>query len=550
MDANSVAFRYAMLGLNCLLTFGSYFCFDMPTVLETKIEEQVIARFTTEVSTYYNLFYTVYAWTNMCMSLVAGVLVDKIGTRSSAFLFLSLCLAGSSLFALGASMTTLGGETCYIMMFIGRFIFGLGGGSITIVQNAITAKWFNGRELAFAFGCTLTISRIGSVINYDTTSLMYQSADFWHPGLGLGITLWFGAALVALSYLAAGGIMLLEHWTPAADVCGTFLVGNKHDESRAPPDKNAKQSLVHEMTQLPAVFWMVCLIITLFYNLIFPWQAVAVDYIKTFYGPGHDNEWASWRASMVYMVSMVLSPFLGAAVDYFGRRDWLAIFGTGLSIPVFLLLGSVNVDPILPLLMLGICYSVCAATLWPTLQLLVDQKMVGRANGIATSMQMLGIGICNIIVGVLKDSNKKMGEYSPECCGADTSASLCYESYGSNNCAYGRYGSCSGVFITDSSGNNVEVTESCVGTNYSPMLIFFLAMASIALICACLLKFMDRHRHMMHIGIRDQKRAFEQHYGYAPKTPKDMTEGKRMVHAALRSGTSLYKPVLDADFLE
>ena len=72
MDPESPAFRYTLLLFNCLLTFGSYYCFDMPTVLESKIEAQVVSGFTTEVSTYYNLFYTIYAWTNMCMSLVAG----------------------------------------------------------------------------------------------------------------------------------------------------------------------------------------------------------------------------------------------------------------------------------------------------------------------------------------------------------------------------------------------------------------------------------------------------------------------------------------------
>ena len=202
LDPGTSTFRYTLLLLNCLLTFGSYYCFDMPTVLESMIEDQVVAKFTSEVSTYYTMFYTIYAWTNMCMSLVAGVLIDKYGTRFSMFLFLTLCLVGASMFALGAILVDISGQSRYIIMFIGRFIFGLGGGSITIVQNTITAKWFKGRELAFAFGCTLTISRIGSVVNYDATSEIYNSVEESHPGLGLGITLFIGAGLVAVSYLA------------------------------------------------------------------------------------------------------------------------------------------------------------------------------------------------------------------------------------------------------------------------------------------------------------------------------------------------------------
>jgi nitrate/nitrite transporter NarK len=34
---------------------------------------------------------------------------------------------------------------------------------------------------------------------------------------------------------------------------------------------------------------------------------------------------------------------------------------------------------------------------------LVEERTVGTANGIATSMQMLGIGLCNVAVGIIKD---------------------------------------------------------------------------------------------------------------------------------------------------
>ena len=105
---------------------------------------------------------------------------------------------------------------------------------------------------------------------------------------------------------------------------------------------------------------------------------------------------------------MVVSPFLGRAVDYVGRRSQLAMFGTALTVPTFLLLArneSTSFEPLPFMLMLGVSYSVCAASLWPSIQLLIDPHTVGTANGVATSIQMLGIGTCNILVGVLKDSS-------------------------------------------------------------------------------------------------------------------------------------------------
>ena len=61
----------------------------------------------------------------------------------------------------------------YIIMFGGRFVFGLGGGAVTIVQNVILAKWFRADELATAFGCVLATSRLASVANYDVTNIIY-----------------------------------------------------------------------------------------------------------------------------------------------------------------------------------------------------------------------------------------------------------------------------------------------------------------------------------------------------------------------------------------
>ena len=69
----------------------------MPSVLEDEITQTVISHASfakSSPNTYYNLFYLVYAWTNMLMSLVAGVLIDRWGVVPCVFLFLSFCIFG------------------------------------------------------------------------------------------------------------------------------------------------------------------------------------------------------------------------------------------------------------------------------------------------------------------------------------------------------------------------------------------------------------------------------------------------------------------------
>jgi fucose permease len=87
----------------------------MPTVLQDEIESQIIQSWAPDNAGFiYNLFYTgfdddssslihtVYAWTNCLMSLLAGFLVDRLGTRKSTILFASLCLVGQVIFSTGA----------------------------------------------------------------------------------------------------------------------------------------------------------------------------------------------------------------------------------------------------------------------------------------------------------------------------------------------------------------------------------------------------------------------------------------------------------------
>ena len=46
--------------------------------------------------------------------------------------------------------------------------------------------------------------------------------------------------------------------------------------------------------------------------------------------------------------------------------------------------------------------------MWPSIPLVVSHSTVGTAMGITTSMQMVGIGICNLVIGEIlgKDYNK------------------------------------------------------------------------------------------------------------------------------------------------
>ena len=51
------------------------------------------------------------------------------------------------------------------MMLVGRVLLGIGGESLGIPQNAMIVKWFYKKEIALPFALTISICRIGNVIN-------------------------------------------------------------------------------------------------------------------------------------------------------------------------------------------------------------------------------------------------------------------------------------------------------------------------------------------------------------------------------------------------
>jgi len=43
---------------------------------------------------------------------------------------------------------------------------------LIVAQSAMLARWFRDKELAFSFGATLTISRLGSLFAFNTGELI------------------------------------------------------------------------------------------------------------------------------------------------------------------------------------------------------------------------------------------------------------------------------------------------------------------------------------------------------------------------------------------
>ena len=184
VDKNKSPLRWLVLVLGCLMMIGSYYCYDIPAALKTQMDSYMY-----DPSNYEFLFsclYSVYSIPNIILPFFGGYFVDTFGVRSCLVIFATLISLGQVIFSIGVETHSWG------VMLLGRLVFGLGGESLTVANSALIADWFKGKELAFAMGINLAISRTGSVIN-NVVSPELTSSE------GINFASWFGASLCLAS---------------------------------------------------------------------------------------------------------------------------------------------------------------------------------------------------------------------------------------------------------------------------------------------------------------------------------------------------------------
>uniref|UniRef100_A0A8C5R290 Lysosomal dipeptide transporter MFSD1 n=1 Tax=Leptobrachium leishanense TaxID=445787 RepID=A0A8C5R290_9ANUR len=392
LDTCRAYYRFLVLFFNCMVSFGSYFCFDIPSVLQDQFQGNLTCHYRTFTNhsracveglgmspQEYNLLYAICAWTTAVVVIMAGFLIDKLGNGFGLFLFSFLTVLGSAIFALGSHFK----GTPYLLplMLTGRLLFGSGNGSLSILQNRVTAFWFKRKELALATSLTISFSRLGSVLNFFFT-LQFNSH------YGIQWTLWGGTILCVLSFLGAIVVSVL-------DIVGVKQLGL--DEAINKESKNVR---VQDVRHLSLQFWLLNLNIMFFYTAVYCFVADASKFIQDKYD-GYDQRTAGYITGAVYDCALVLAAAVGLLIDYIGMRGVLIFLCSVLTLPVFALLAFTYVPPLVSTLWLGVTYSFAAASMWPSIPLLVPHATLGTAMGLTLSAQMIGVGLTNLIVGTI-----------------------------------------------------------------------------------------------------------------------------------------------------
>ncbi len=381
-------YRFTVLLFVSLLSFGSYFAYDIIGAIAPRLIEELGAQRETVGS-----FYTMYSIAAILSVFIGGLLIDKLGTRKASMLFSILVLIGAAIVAFAQSIPVL---------FVGRFVFGAGSEPLIVAQSAILARWFKGKELALSFGIALTVSRLGTLFSFNTGELIAS-----HFG-GYSYALWAAVIFCGISLLANIVYIVMDRR-------GERVLKLK--------EEGAEEKIVFsDIKAFKPSFWYVTLLCVTFYSAIFPFTALSTDFFADKWGIPriaeasggfifqvfnnffHMFSTAGGISSIIIFASMVFAPFAGQLVDKIGKRATLMIIGSLILIPSHLVMGLTDIYPVVPMITLGAAFVLVPAAMWPSVPLIVDKNRVGTAFGLMTTVQNIGLALFPWLNGLLRDA--------------------------------------------------------------------------------------------------------------------------------------------------
>lgn len=359
-------YRWMVLVFLSLAMFGSYYAYDALSPLADVLKLQL--GFSDENI---GLLQAIYSFPNIFTVVIGGFIIDRLGLRKSLMIFGVLCVIGPAITASSGHLS---------VMAAGRLIFGMGAESLNVAVTAALARWFKGKELSFAFGINLTICRLGSFAALNSPTWARAAYANWR---------WPFLIAMALSVFCVVGAAI--YWILEVQAEKNFHLG----------EASTDKVVFKDLFKFGVSYWYIVALCVTFYSAIFPFQTFAVKFFIEAHGTS--REFGGFLSSMLTAFAMIFTPLFGFWVDRIGKRALLMMFGSLLLIPVYLMMAYTHVNLYVPMMLMGVAFSLIPAVMWPSVAYIVDESKLGTAYGLMTMIQNIGLFGFNLMVGWAND---------------------------------------------------------------------------------------------------------------------------------------------------
>ena len=341
--------------------------------------------------------------------IIAGIILDKMGVRFTGLLSASLMVLGAAIKFWGISWTDANTVewlnawwpsmpgSAKLAMF-GFMIFGCGCEMAGTTVSKILAKWFKGKEMALAMGLEMAIARLG-VFGAMWLSPMI-SQEFAVDGVNsITAPLLFASALLVIGLLNFFVFTIMDKTfdNQLVAIGEATAVKDPEDEFHV---SDLKQILTSKM------FWIVALLCVLYYSAIFPFQRFATNFLEETLAIS--NAEAAGLFKWFPILAMVLTPFLGAFIDYKGKGASMMLLGAVIMIVCHSVFAFVlpaypsKTLALVTILVLGVSFSLVPASMWPSVPKIIYDKVLGSAYCLIFWVQNIGLCLVPLLIGKLR----------------------------------------------------------------------------------------------------------------------------------------------------
>ena len=341
--------------------------------------------------------------------ILAGIILDKMGVRFTGLLSASLMVIGAAIKYFGISWADANTVewlnswwpampgSAKLAMF-GFMIFGCGAEMAGTTVSKILAKWFKGKEMALAMGLEMAIARLGVFAAMWLSPMI--SEKFAVDGVNSVVApLLFSAALLVI------GLLNFFIFTIMDKTFDSQLVAIGEATAEKDPEDEFHVSDLAQIFR-SKMFWIVALLCVLYYSAIFPFQRFATNFLEETLAIS--NAEAAGLFKWFPILAMVLTPFLGAFIDYKGKGASMMLLGAVIMTACHLVFAFVlpaypsKTLALVTILILGVSFSLVPASMWPSVPKIIDEKVLGSAYCLIFWVQNVGLCLVPLLIGKLR----------------------------------------------------------------------------------------------------------------------------------------------------